>query len=818
MIQRNVHLKLKGLLGLVLLLAASSLSGQSQLDSLQLQLEQATEDTTRANLLLEIGKIHRWDNPAKALDYLNSAVELAKETNLPKKHTQALFQIGTVYTLQFAKDSSQYYFERALVLAQEHDFKDEIASIYGNMGILHYYFNNLDSALILYQKSLEMLEETGDIPRQIKRYNNIAAAYSSQTNYPQAISTFFKALRLSEKIGDEEAIVKLYNNIGNSYYSLGDSKNALEYYQKSLSQTSPDQINFRSTILSNLGEIWLSEGKPNMALEQFRKVLEINAYEPNCNYWFGTIGIARTYLELGLSDSALYYSESTLAHMDQCRDPEILTWGLVIAGRANLEKGNLAQAEKQLLQTLSRPFTDKDIFLFAFKDLSTLYERQGRHKESLKYHKLYKNQQDSIFNERNARELARAEMNFELETEKDLLRAEQENNRLRLERQVDRAQSIRNYFIGGSLLLLAIIYILYLSYRRKRSANKVLEEKNRTILNQQEELLAKANQLRESNARVHELSDFKERLAHMAVHDMKNPLNTLIGLSQGEPTPKKMKIIRKSSLQMFNFITNMLDIYKFEQAHITLNLKACQVAQLVDDAVQQVEGLLQEKGIQLIQRVDPNIRGAFDAVIIIRVLVNLLTNAIKYSDVDSEIFLEAKKVHEEDGKDWLHLAIEDKGTGISPDLLTRIFEEFNPKKQQRITKSASTGIGLNFCKLAVKACKGTIQAQSEVNRGTTITVSLPLHQTPIEEIDEDTPQPTQKAEEQLILPNEAIAISSYAHRLKDLKVHEVGKINSILGEMERERLESPWRERIQGIVYAGHQKAYDQLIEKAESL
>ena len=373
-----------------------------------------------------------------------------------------------------------------------------------------------------------------------------------------------------------------------------------------------------------------------------------------------------------------------------------------------------------------------------------------------------------------------------------------------------------NYIIIGAVVLLLAMYILFTSYSRKKRAHRIMEEKNRLITHQKMELVAKAELLKKSNDQIRTLSNFKESLAHMAVHDMKNPLNTIMGLSHGEATQKKMRIINKSSGQMFNFITNMLDIYKFEQAELSLDLKAHSLRAIVDEAEQQVKLLLEEKGLSLEKKVSSGITAYFDGVIMSRVLVNLLTNAIKYSNLDDVILIEAKIIANSEGEKEIYLAVKDNGVGIEARYIDKIFDKFNNNKKQTISKSASTGIGLNFCQLAIEAHNGKIIAESSPDIGTSIIINIPY--TPYSgDAQHDQLIPEQSKHKVLIASNEIEMIHDFANKLSVFKVHEVSKINAILNEMESVEIRSPWKDKIQSALYSGDQSKLEYLLKEAKA-
>jgi hypothetical protein len=165
----------------------------------------------------------------------------------------------------------------------------------------------------------------------------------------------------------------------------------------------------------------------------------------------------------------------------------------------------------------------------------------------------------------------------------------------------------------------------------------------------------------------------------------------------------------------------------------------------------------------------------------------------------------------------LRLTIQDEGEGIESEHLTKLFEEFNSHKLQTINKSASTGIGLNFCKLAVNAHKGTIEAESEIGKGTSIIINIPLKRSACNgELTDNRKLFEQELESGFIKLDELARVKEYASILKNYKVYEVGKINVILREMENENIQSIWKTKVQSIVYAGDNDAFTNVLNDVE--
>ncbi len=803
-------------LWLSVLISLYSAAQNREIDSLQLRLSLEKEADSKVNIYNQLSKKYRLIDLSLALEYSKKAYELSNTTNFTQGLAESELQIGTCYYLMSEMDSAISYFKKAISVAEKHDFQDIISSSHANLGLVYFAQGDLDKALELQNNSLQIELTKGDLNKQLKRYNNIAAIYTSKLDYMRAIDYFFKSLDIAQKLNDQRAISYLLNNIGKNYDFVGQHDKALVYYEEALSKGKENGAFFNARLTGNIADTYAQKGDFDKALNYYKKGVSLAVSDDHiCPKTELLIGISRLFLKIDKPDSALIYALKASEYATQCEHINLKALASKTAGRAYMSKGNLQAAEEKLLAALKskghQNLPDDELL----QNLSELYEIKGNYPKALHYYKLYKQRQDSTFNEWNIKKIARIELEHQFEKNRTLLIAEQEKDKALLEQQISNFKVSRNYFIAGLLLFIILAYFLYVSYRKKESDHKILEEKNRTILNQQEELLAKAELLRDSNIRINELSQFKEGLAHMAVHDMKNPLNTVMGLSMGEPSAEKMKIIHRSSTQMLNFITNMLDIYKFEKASVVLELKKYRLWDLIEEAEQQLQMFFLEKDITLVKAVDKSIMVTIDEVIFVRVLVNLFSNAIKYSEIGSSIYIASDYICDGKHDKILKLTVVDQGKGIAESQLPRIFEQFNKNQPQHITKSASTGIGLSFCKLAIKAHKGNIELRSQLGKGTSIIISLPLEQDNYKEPCIQEKQILKPESNRLILEEEIELIKDYAAKLRSFKVHQVGRINVVLREMDKHSIKSIWKHRVRSAIYSGDSSAFYSLMDKA---
>jgi two-component system sensor histidine kinase KdpD len=210
-------------------------------------------------------------------------------------------------------------------------------------------------------------------------------------------------------------------------------------------------------------------------------------------------------------------------------------------------------------------------------------------------------------------------------------------------------------------------------------------------------------------------------------HDLRTPLTVLVGLadSLALTAPKlsdtqleSAAAIQNEARRMSTLVSNLLDMARIESGEVTLNPQWQPLEEVVGASLSAVRGILQ--GHLLSIDVPPQLPLVrFDAVLIERVLVNLLENAAKYTPMGSKITLAAEVVG-----DRLSVSVSDNGPGLPPGREEAVFQKFT--RGERESATPGVGLGLAICRAIVEAHKGRIVATATRGGGATFTFTLPL--------------------------------------------------------------------------------------------
>lgn len=227
-----------------------------------------------------------------------------------------------------------------------------------------------------------------------------------------------------------------------------------------------------------------------------------------------------------------------------------------------------------------------------------------------------------------------------------------------------------------------------------------------------------------------------EFLANMS-HEIRTPMNGVMGmaelLSKSDLNSKQKmfaEIIVKSGTSLVAIINDILDFSKLDAGHMTLDEEPFHLANTVWDVISLMSATAQEKDLEIIMRMEPgmpvNLIG--DAGRLRQILINLVGNAVKFTD-EGHIFIEACKIEPTDpSKFGIKISVTDTGVGIPQDSLTTIFEQFSQVDTSATRKHEGTGLGLAISASFVKLMGGHINVESEKDKGTTFsfTIELPV--------------------------------------------------------------------------------------------
>ena len=373
----------------------------------------------------------------------------------------------------------------------------------------------IDAFLQKYQLFLDQ----GDRKEASRWLNETASVYWNHNYFQNAIEYFEQSLELNAGLGNENGTTMLQNNLGMLYADVEQYQKSLSFFEKTYAarKSAQEPIGIISALV-NMSVVQNKLGRHNEAVKSLEESLKWARETNDVDQIRSSYGLlAETYTKAGDQANAQKYFELYRSFHElsqQMREKK---------SRQAVDKAQLAalQAENERQKTA----------------LELAQKQQQMQQQQLALLQ-YDSAQKQMLNE-----LSRTELTLKFLEQEDAnkalaLQAAQEAAAAQ-ELNLKNTRLTRNIFIIAALCILAITLLVLYLYRQKRTANQKLSLLNEEILQQKEELSAQAESLKLANEKLVELDRFKEGMIGMVVHDLKNPLNTVIVKAKSEQVTRK---------------------------------------------------------------------------------------------------------------------------------------------------------------------------------------------------------------------------------------------------------------------------------------
>jgi signal transduction histidine kinase len=261
-------------------------------------------------------------------------------------------------------------------------------------------------------------------------------------------------------------------------------------------------------------------------------------------------------------------------------------------------------------------------------------------------------------------------------------------------------------------------------------------EKHQMQQRLEEELRRQNEALAAENRRVQEVNQQKNEFVSLVSHELHTPLTAISGYidllleAHGTQSPAKQQellgIVKRNTERLVKLIDDLLDLSRIESGKVELRATALDIVALITEVVSFLQPQIQAKGQQLsCDRAQTLPAVAGDAERIRQILINLLSNAHKYTPQGGQIWLTARA---EDG--WVRIDVRDNGIGLSPDEQAHLFDRFFRARQPATQGVEGTGLGLPITRLLVEMHGGQITVASTPGAGSTFSFTLPVADVP----------------------------------------------------------------------------------------
>jgi len=287
----------------------------------------------------------------------------------------------------------------------------------------------------------------------------------------------------------------------------------------------------------------------------------------------------------------------------------------------------------------------------------------------------------------------------------------------------------KNYILGvlifGSVLILIIIALL-ISITRRRQAEKALQEAHDQL---EDRVVQRTKELEKANLKLQELDRLKSMFIASMSHELRTPLNSIIGFTgiilQGmsgeinQEQRKQLSLVKNSANHLLDLINDIIDISKIEADKIELYIQEFDLSLLAQGIKESFAVAAKEKGLKLFLQTPPTLLMKSDERRTKQILVNFISNALKFTDQGE---IEVKIVKKDE---TAVISVRDVGIGMEKEDMGKLFQSFSRiATSGRLTEG--TGLGLYLSKKIAHLLGGDITAESEFGKGSVFTLTLPL--------------------------------------------------------------------------------------------
>lgn len=670
------------------------LAQTKQIDSLLKVLSTTKNETDKIPILTALSVAYTPVDVDKKYYYSQKYLALAQKHKIDSLIPMAYMDMGMKHGIKSDYDSSMYYFTKGLKMAKEKGYKRQEARAYVSIGYTLDRLNNPKAAIENYKLALAILKKNKFKKGLNQTYINLGSLYYDITEYKIAETYFKEAFKIAQEANDKDKIAQGYFNLGGTNFQMGNKQKAREYYQKSL-ELRKEMNNLNGIALASwgLGELYSSEGNYEKAQKYLDVALENNRILKNKYQEMAVaVTISKNYLRQKNYKKAEEFSELSLQSSKSLNSHALGIKSLDLLIDINRQKKNFEKAFNYQNQ------------LIALND-------------SINIDKLNK---DLVYN--------------------DFKRMKSENLNLEKDNEFisnKNSSYIRTIYIVTSLLIIVLVLLfLYLrKTRQKNRMNKILENQKMEIININKELVNLNIELQHQNnltkkqkEELEHINAVKNKFFSIVSHDLRSPISTLKMLfnsySSGHLSREEMdtllKKLEKNIFDTADFLDNLLEWSKSQLEGIEISPEKIIIKNLIDRNINILSTQIAEKQLIIENSIDEKTEVFADKNMLNVVMRNLLSNGIKFCNLNDKITLEG---HLEASS--LIISIKDTGIGIHPNEQNKIFK-LEHTLSQGTSGEKGHHIGLVLCKDMIEQNKGKIWFESAAGEGTTFFVEIPL--------------------------------------------------------------------------------------------
>jgi signal transduction histidine kinase len=538
-----------------------------------------------------------------------------------------------------------------------------------------------------------LAEDIPDSNRMVMCYLQESDFYAQIGEYSTSFELAYKGLDIAGK--DPYLLAMCHNRIASVHAGLSNYKETLYHNKKSLSYSSASGDSSVIIVdLHNIGRAYIDLKMYDSALFYLRIT---NQFEISHNHRpdpYSLSNIGNVFIELGQLDSALHYH--LLAYKYDTMDDQKYLMAIDEQFIANtfFKMNRFGEAKVYAERSIKKAYEVEayDVALDNYDILSKIYSNEGNYKKALDYTKLYSETKDTL------REENKQSLIFGLETK---YKVKEQEAKLKL---VEKQKTLYLILTLVSILfIVSLIVIILLAYRRQKM-------------------------YRELTTQLQIANNSKERLISIISHDLRGSIGTLRiaakaiseGMTNLEDTRSLLESFYPVADSTYDLLENLLTWAKYNKENIAPTFAEVDLKEIAEKSVEHTHHLALSKSIKVINNLTNEIILA-DKNMLLSVMRNILSNAIKFSHPKSRVLINLEKK-----ADSFVVSVTDHGIGMEPETIRKIFSTPDEVQTSGTMGERGSGLGIMICKTFLQSHGGNIWAESEIGKGSTFYFSLPI--------------------------------------------------------------------------------------------
>ena len=298
-------------------------------------------------------------------------------------------------------------------------------------------------------------------------------------------------------------------------------------------------------------------------------------------------------------------------------------------------------------------------------------------------------------------------------------------------------KDMKNLIIGISLLMIIVVIAVSVFLSQKISQPIIVVSKMTDFIKmggydqklEYESSIVEIdnliNSINELSRELYKMENMRKNLTSDISHELRTPLTSiqthLEAMIDGiwEPSKERLNSVNEEVIRLSHLVNQLKNLAKFDSYEDKLNLKNENLTQLIKNIIYNNESYALDKNIRIKYELE-DVNANIDKEKISQVIINLISNAIRYTNLNGEILIKLYKK-----SDFIKIIVKDNGIGIPEESLDYIFERFYRVDKSRCRNTGGTGVGLTICKSIVDLHKGKIEVKSKLNEGSEFIITLP---------------------------------------------------------------------------------------------